>query len=406
MKLLAQYKGLKKENYILFFGKIVTNLGAMVWPMLTMILHKKLGLSATDTATFIIVSGVIFLPANLWGGHIADHFNKKKVIIGCDMISILLFIISGFLPLSLFSMCVLLVGAFFQTLEAPAYQALVAKITPPDKREKAFSLLYLGGNIGLIASPVLAGLLFHRYLWLCFVISGLSISVSTILIARFIRETDGEKENLSHKDAAVSGGSILKIFLRSRALPLFVLAHTFYHGAYSQFGYLMPLDISRAFPENGAFLYGTINSVNCLVVVLCTPLLTMLFEKVSMTTKFATGILLQAISFLAFLLSFGFIPGYYFSIVLFTLGEIMTSIMIGAYLSLRVPEQYRGRIFGLNSFAASFMSGVVEWTSGYLFDHLGLSYAWGFSIGMTMVAVVASLILIREDRIEFAEQGI
>ena len=60
----------------------------------------------------------------------------------------------------------------------------------------------------------------------------------------------------------------------------------------------------------------------------------------------------------------------------------------------------------MNSFAASFMSGVVEWTSGYLFDHLGLSYAWGFSIGMTMVAVVASLFLIREDRIEFAEQRI
>ena len=172
MKLFEQYKGLKRENYILFFGKIVTNLGAMIWPMMTMILNKKLGLNATETAMFIIISGVIFLPANLWGGRIADKFNKKKVIICCDIISIVLFVISGFIPLSLFSMCVLLVGAFFQTLEGPAYQAMVADITPQDKREKAFSLLYMGGNIGLILSPTVAGLLFNNYLWLCFVISG------------------------------------------------------------------------------------------------------------------------------------------------------------------------------------------------------------------------------------------
>ena len=81
MKIFTQYKGLKKENYILFFGRIVTNMGAMIWPLFTMILNKKLGLNATQTAFFIIVSGVMFLPANLLGGKIADKFNKKKVII-------------------------------------------------------------------------------------------------------------------------------------------------------------------------------------------------------------------------------------------------------------------------------------------------------------------------------------
>ena len=57
MKIFTQYKGLKKENYILFFGRIVTNMGAMIWPLFTMILNKKLGLNATQTAFFIIVQG-------------------------------------------------------------------------------------------------------------------------------------------------------------------------------------------------------------------------------------------------------------------------------------------------------------------------------------------------------------
>nr|MCR4689766.1 MFS transporter [Lachnospiraceae bacterium] len=342
MKLFEQYKGLKRENHILFFGKIVTNLGAMIWPMMTMILNKKLGLSATDTAMFIIISGVIFLPANLWGGRIADKFNKKKVIICCDIISIVLFVIGGFIPLSLFSMCVILVGAFFQTLEGPAYQAMVADITPQDKREKAFSLLYMGGNIGLILSPTVAGLLFNNYLWLCFVISGLSISVSTILIGFFVN--DIEASDVSEHDLEQGGSdgkNIWGIIRKSTTLILFIIALSFYQGAYSQFSYLMPLDISMAYPENGSIIYGTITSVNCIIVVLFTPVITMIMEKVAMTKKYALGTFLQALSFAAFLLSFGVIAGYYASIALFTVGEILTTIVIGSYLSERVPANFR-----------------------------------------------------------------
>ncbi len=35
MHFFSQYRGLRRENYVLFFGRIVTNMGSMVWPMLT-----------------------------------------------------------------------------------------------------------------------------------------------------------------------------------------------------------------------------------------------------------------------------------------------------------------------------------------------------------------------------------
>ena len=68
MGLFTQYKGLKRENYILFIGRIATNLGAMIWPILTMILNKKLGMNATDTAMFSIIRqiyGADILQTNL-----------------------------------------------------------------------------------------------------------------------------------------------------------------------------------------------------------------------------------------------------------------------------------------------------------------------------------------------------
>ena len=403
MKIFTQYKGLKKENYILFFGRIVTNLGAMVWPLFTMILNKKLGLNATQTAVFIIASGILFLPANLLGGKIADRFNKKRVIICCDIISIVIFVISGFIPLSLFSICMLLFGALFQTLEGPAYQALVADITPEDKREKAFSLLYLGANIGLILSPTIAGLLFNNYLWLCFVISGLSISVSTILIGLFINDIEPVKAKEEAEAEAGEKKNIWEIIKASTTLTLFVIAYSFYEGAYSQFNYLMPLDIAKAYPENGSLIYGTVTSINCFIVVLMTPILTMVLEKVSLTKKFALGVFMQTLSFFSFLLSFGIIAGYYFSISLFTLGEILVTVVVGTFLSQRVPASYRGRIYGITSFSSAFLSGIIKWGSGKLFDNMGLSYAWTFSIFVTAIAMVAAVIIIFTDRKEFSE---
>ena len=254
MKIFSQYKGLGRGNFILFVGKIVTNLGAMIWPMMTLILNRKLGLDATQTALFFIITGFMFLPANIWGGQLADRFSKKKIIILCDVVSIVSFVISGFLPLTLYTLCVTLTGAFFQTLEGPVYQAIVADITPSDKREQAFSLLYMGGNIGLILSPTIAGILFNHYLWLCFVISGVSISVSTVLIAFFIKDTTERIRKESREEVKGQDGNILRVVRNSATLILFLIAMSFYQGAYSQFSYLMPLDISKAYPENGSII--------------------------------------------------------------------------------------------------------------------------------------------------------
>ena len=85
----------------------------------------------------------MFLPANIWGGQLADRFSKKKLIILCDIVSIALFIVSGFLPLTLYTLCVTLVGAFFQTLEGAAYQALAAD---DDLSKISVTVLMLAGT--------------------------------------------------------------------------------------------------------------------------------------------------------------------------------------------------------------------------------------------------------------------
>lgn len=131
--------------------------------------------------------------------------------------------------------------------------------------------------------------------------------------------------------------------------------------------------------------------------------MTMAMSRVTMTRKYLFGIILQVLSFGVLALSFGVIAGYYVSITLFTLGEILTTIVTGAFLSDRVSANFRGRIYGISSFSAAFMTGIVEWNSGWLFDNYGSAPAWIFSVVMTMIAVIAAFVLMFTDKIEYGE---
>ena len=280
-KFLSQYKGLRKEIYVLFFGRVVTNLGAMVWPMLTMIMSQKLGMNASTIAIVMVLAGIVMVPANLAGGKLADRFNKKRIIVGFDIVSIICYIICGLVPLSAVTIGLFFIAGIGQNLEGPSYNALLADLSTTEDREKAYSLMYLGGNLGLVLSPTIAGLLFKNYLWLSFIISGVAIGCSTVLIALKIRDITPEKDasEKSVYQQARSDISLLQVLKENKVVVLFTVAIALYYAAYHQYGYLMPLDMGRMHGENGAALYGTVSSLNCIIVVLFTPVVTRIFRR-------------------------------------------------------------------------------------------------------------------------------
>ena len=120
MNLISQYKGLRKENYVLCFGRFVTAMGAMVRPMLTMILSQKLGMNAVQVAWITALMGILTIPANLIGGKMADRFNKKMNIVYLDMISVISYIICGLLPLTTKSIVLMFIASTCQNMENPS----------------------------------------------------------------------------------------------------------------------------------------------------------------------------------------------------------------------------------------------------------------------------------------------
>lgn len=400
-----QYSGLRKEIYILFFGRIVTSLGSMIWSVLTLIMNQKLGLSASQISLFMIISGAVTLPMSFLGGKLADKYSKKNIIVAFDFISVVFFVICGLMPISFKTIIILTIASIFQTLEYPAYDSLVADLTLTKDREKAYSLLYLGMNLGLIAAPTLAGLLFAKHLNLSFFISGLSIGLSTLLIACNLKDTtpvlDTSAQAVYQKEEKkASIGEVLK---ENRVILLFIIASALYEGSYSQYSYLMPLDMGRIHGENGALLYGTVSSLNCFVVVIFTPIITTVFSKLFHTVKMAIGCGLLIVGYFVFLSQLGNIPFYYVAMFLFTLGEIFSTICYGPYQTSRIPSSHRGRINGIFTMVQAPLHGALMFFTGILYDKWGSGYSWSLVLTVLGVALLLMIILIFADKKRYPE---
>lgn len=402
-KLFQQYRGLRRENYVLFFGNIVTNMGSMVWPMMTLLLDKKMGLSAGNIALLMMVWSFLCMPASLFGGRLADRINKKKIIIAGDTISVACYIICGLVPLSYVTVGLIMLASVFQSIEGPAYNALIADITPTRDREKAYSLLYLGGNIGLMISPTLAGMLFKNYLWLAFIISGVAIGCSTLLIWLFVRDIEPVREECEEAvyQRARENESVWRVLWDNKPVLLFTVITALYFAAYNQFSFLMPLEMGRIHGDDGALIFGTVTSLNCIIVVIFTPLFTGWFQRLPETVKMVVGRALLIGGYLVFVLLLGRIPVYYAAIVLFTWGEIFNTLAEGPYESRRIPSSHRGRLSSVLGVAQGVLLSLFDVGVGKVYDLAGSRGAWTIVMTAAGLSLLLSLRLIRLDRREY-----
>ena len=183
----SMYAHLPKEIYVLAFGKIMTSMGALIWPMLTLIMSEKLNLNGQTIGMYMMMFSMFMGPFYLLGGKLSDKYNKKHIIVTFDLIGNSLYFVCAALPISMTTLYLLAIASVFQSMEQPAYDALIADLTTYKDRERAYSLNYLAMNLGLVMAPMLGGMLFNNYLNLSFFINGLADISSTLLLLFFIK---------------------------------------------------------------------------------------------------------------------------------------------------------------------------------------------------------------------------
>ena len=409
-QLITQYNGLKREVYILFIGKLVTAMGSFVWPMLTFFLTTKLGLTDGISTLLIATASVLSFPAALLGGKLADRFSRKNIIIVFDCLTVSFYLLAAILPLSIGTAVILFLAGLFQTIESPAYDALNADYSTSAQREKAYSLSYLGFNLGYIVGASLSGILFENHLRLAFCLNGVAIFTSTLLIIFFVHAKNAISEDAAslatnyteYEQPVDEKIPVLKILLQRPVLIGMLLIGCFASMPSNLVGILLPLQLKDGLGEAGATLYGYLNSLNGLVVIVFTPILTVVLRKLTEIPKTILGLLLF-VAGTAFFSTGTAAAVLFVGMFVFTIGEVVSVLGYNPYTSRRVPASHRGRVGGISSVVHSIFSSLTQYLISFMLIASGSNYKllWMVFILLGLAAAVAYCFMYPADKKTF-----
>jgi MFS family permease len=401
-RFFTQYRGLSRSAYILFFARLVTTMGSFIWPMMTLILSTKLGYSGSEIATIFVVISLVFVPGTILGGKLADVFDKKKIIVVFDIITVTFFFLAASVEPGMSMLVFFVIAGLFATMEGPAHEALTIEISLPKDREKIFSLMYLGFNLGFIFGAMLGGFLIANYLSLAFIIDGITTLLSTVLIVLFVfpvaQDAVKEEDKNEYEDKAEDHETAVDIVRSRKPIMIQLIIIVFMGFIYDQWAFLIPLHMASLFGEvDGPLYFGFLSSFNGFIVIVATPLLTVALAKLFEIPKLILGTSIYAGSFLILLIA-PELPIFFIFILFFTLAEVTNMLGSSPYFSRRVPSSHRGRINSYQNIGYMAGSLVGRLATGFIVDYYGFNWAYFLVFLLLLIVVGINVYNYRVDK--------
>ncbi|HBF36969.1 MAG TPA: MFS transporter [Firmicutes bacterium] len=400
---LVNYRKLPGSIYVLFFAIMINRMGNFVIPFLAMFLTKNLHYAPDKAGFFIMLVSLAGVPGILLGGSLVDRVGRKNVLALSQFLSACCFVPCALSPNAAFVPWLMVFSVFFSETAQVAHNAMVADLTCRENRKDAFALIYLGINIGFSIGPVLAGFLFNHYIQIFFLIDSLTTMISVALILWFTQETiPCGKTFETPVDEPTGGeqaesGNLWAILWRRPFFLAFLIIYFFYTFVYNQDTFGLPLYLNQLFSGSSSKIYGLLMTTNALFVVCASTLLTVLTRKWSATTNIALAGILYAVGFgmIFFIHSFAM---FVLSTVIWTAGEIMSSVNTDVYLTGHSPVSHRGRFNSIRLFIRRAGMAVAPMVMGIFIKHCGLRNVWPIISILALVATAGVYAIHRVER--------
>ncbi len=233
-------------------------------------------------------------------------------------------------------------------LYRPAGKALVAALAPVSQRVTAYALSRFAVNLGVAAGPVLAGILANRSFGLLFIgDAATSLAFGALALVALPQRA---RSHVGAEPSPIARRGIFRDRAFLRLLAACALVGFVYFQAYSTFALQV-----RA---NGlsAAVYGALLSLNGLLIIALELPLTTVTRRWPVRPTIAAGLLLIGLGFSVNAIAHT-VPLLGLSVLLWTVGEMVHSPVLSAYIAGLAPPRLAGRYQGLYGLA---------WGSGLL----------------------------------------
>lgn len=368
---------------------LISTIGSsMIWPFLMLYVSKKLHLPLTEIATLLTLNAIMGLVFSFIAGPITDRLGRKWVmvisLVGNGLMYILLSQADTYLE---FAVAQGLMGALNPLYRVGA-DAMMADLIPAEKRPGAYSIMRMSNNLGVSIGPAVGGIISAHSYSTAFFIAAIGMSLYGVLVAVKAKETLPKLEKPGEKRGLFDGYG--KIFRHSEFMG-FTTAFTLTSMLASMVWVLLPVYTNTNFglPES---LYGFIPTTNAIMVVVFQYVVTLVTKHYKPLPVMAVGTAFYAVSTAMIVLFTGF-WGFWFCMVVMTIGELIISPTATTYTADLAPADMRGRYMSIFGLTWSVASGIAPVFGGFLSDNLGPRSTWigGGVIGI--ISVLAFLLL-------------
>ncbi len=357
--------------WLLWLGTLINRLGSFVIPFLTLYLTSQRGISVNQAALTVSFFGAGSFAARLVGGELADRLGRRPVLLISLLVTPVVTVLLGWVrTLAVIAVCTLFLG-FFNDLYRPAQSAMLADLVPASARVRAFGYQYWAVNLGFSLAPILAGLMARYNYILLFVGDAFTTLLFGLIVLFFIPETQPSEAGQA---AHISLLARVHQVRRDLLLMAFSGLRFFLGLIYMQCYVTLPLDMQAHGLTSSD--YGLAIAVNgILIVAISLPL----SHAASNWPRFRA----MAISALFIGIGFGlngfgraWLPFYFLTVAVWTLGEIITSAVAPAIIADLSPVDLRGAYMGIYGSAWGLAYFIGPLAGGWVFEHNGPLTLW------------------------------
>lgn len=306
-------------------------------PFLVLYLTRN-GFSEAQAGIAVGAYGLGHVAASALGGHLADRIGRRNTIVTSmagSCVAMLALSQARLYPAIL--VLAFLVGMFAE-MYRPASMALIADLVPPERRIAAFGMYRWAVNLGFAVGPATAGFLADRSFFYVFLGDAVTSLIYGIIAFAFLphglRAAPHEEEP----------GELLRAVMRDRRFLLFLLASILVAAIDFQSLSTFPLHVAANGFSTGT--YGMLLSLNGVLIVVFELGITAWTQHRRTEPIIALGFLLAGIGFGLTGLAHT-VPALAATVVIWTLGEMVSSPVTGTYVAQLAPPHLRGRYNGL-----------------------------------------------------------
>ena len=380
------YSGLPRQVWELAGVQFINRAGGMVFVYLMLYLTQEIGLSITTAGRVVSMYGVGAIFGTLLGGRLSDELGPIRVQLFSLLGSSLIFVVLSFaVTLWGITTLVFLLALVSEALR-PANTTAVADVCPPEKRPRAFALLRLAINLGFAVGPVVGGILARFHYSLLFWVDGATCFLAALYLYYIYKHDLAVIKHISAQDKKAAripwtdGIFMLVLFL------LFLCGMSFF-----QIFNSWPLDLK----ENYGFFenqIGPLMAINAIMIIIIEMPLVHRLERRNPIKIIGLGAFLIT-------LGIGLLPlgrsclWVAFTVIVWTMGEILCFPLVTAFISNRSTDANRGRYMGMYSFTFSVSMVASPALGAWIYQLYGPTTLW-FSIGSLGLLLFAGFLLI------------